>query len=315
MSPVIRSAPPASAHLTACLSALGPWAGEVTYHQVLSSRTVETVGLIRNERRFVLKIFPADTCLVRLSQRLTVLTQLRKRGQLVPLPVDSRPVPAVDAETQGRAWLVLTEYVDGDPLSRPNAPDFRLLGRDLGELHAELRNITVDRSWQVHADCSLEVCRPSGTGTPTLTAEPETGTPTRTAEPARFLQHGDLHTGNVVRQGARFAFFDFDEMAVGDQLDDVAALLGFPSLRAYATAGRALVAGYAAARGDRQRLDGPDLLFALARRFDYLAAIQDDRSAAPRLTGLARELREHAEAGDGLPGWLTERAKAGSDGR
>lgn len=84
------------------------------------------------------------------------------------------------------------------------------------------------------------------------------------------LIHGDFHAGQVgvdIAAGGRIVFHDFDEFALGDPMEDLAAFVGrLPALRDAAEFGARLIAAYAQhapQRFDRRRLQWQRVLQAL----------------------------------------------------
>lgn len=296
----------ASEVVAGCLRALG-WRDEVSYCQVLTWGLVKTIGIVRGGRRFVMKLFPSSTCIARLNERLAVLNALVGGGQPVPVVLWSRSVAFGVGHFELRGWLVVADYVPGEPLGRPTTADFAVLGENVGELHGLMRDIQVGPTWAIHACCSLVACDPNP-AKPDWNNAPDRG----------YLHHGDLHTGNIVREGPRFSFFDFDEMAVGTQLDDVASLIGFPTIRSYQPETMALLGGYAKTLSDvseKDRIYGPELPLALARRFLYLSTIQTDTSQEPRLAALAHSLNDHVTvSGAGIEEWFAAAGGSGAHG-
>jgi Ser/Thr protein kinase RdoA (MazF antagonist) len=280
--------------IAAGVRALG-WGDAVSHLQVLTRDVVWTTGLVRDGRRFIMKQFPADTCLALLRERIAVLGQLARVGQAVPRMVTTEPVGFTGAGHAG--WLIVSEYLPGEALTRLSLEDFEDLGARVGELHVQLRAVEIGPNWAIHSSCSLRACTPSP----------------RYFPPRAQLLHGDLHMGNVIRTGAGYAFIDFDEMALGRQIDDVAALLGIPMLRRHPNQSRAILRGYTRTLNDpveADRVYGPELVLALARRFRHLAAIQRPASSGPGLIALADELDEHASGSRaGLDGWLSGEGK------
>jgi hypothetical protein len=279
-----------TAIIAAGIRSLG-WGDAVSKVEVLSRDVARTTGLVRDGQRFIMKQFPDTTCVARLRERIAVLGQLIRARQPVPRVVTAEPVGFACSPPGSVGWVVVTEYRPGDRLVGLSLSDFEELGARVGELHLRLREAGVGPAWVTHASCSLRACRPGG---------PSAG-------PVRgHLHHGDLHLGNVIKESTGYAFIDFDEMEPGNQINDVAALLGVPRLHRYPRQALAVMRGYTRALNDPMGTDlvyGPELPLALARRFRHLATIQ----WAPRtdLVTIADDLTEYAsETSAGLDGWL-----------
>jgi hypothetical protein len=290
-----------------CLEAAG-WAHDVAAVRILMTGAVSTAGLIRSGERFILKLFPPDSCRALTDARVRALACLEHLGSNTP-----RVVTSGAAVMDGSSYsFTISSYVSGSAVAVPDVSTFSALGVAVARLHVALSRAGVEETWLAHGRCSAERCAgSSGQGRPWAAGSDGEPIGPTLAEAGIFqLVHGDLHTGNIVTTGADFGFFDFEDMRFSDPLDDIAAVLGFIKVCSYPAAAKALISGYinaAPPHVQADRLNGRDLVTALACRFEYLAGIQLRPTANEKLLVLERSLRAAAEEGCGIEDWMARR--------